>query len=313
MGTPGFAAEILDALVEYPGGEVVAVYSQPDRPCGRGRACKAPETKTLALEHGIPVYQPLNFKSDEATEALRALNPDVLVVAAYGLILPKKILDIPTHGAMNVHASLLPKYRGASPIQMAIRDGEPVTGVTIMQMDVGMDTGDILLQKAVAIGYEETAQQLHDFLAKVGGVLMVKALEKLKEGTLKRFPQNNEAATHAPKLNKLDGEIDWNRPAEEIHNQVRAMTPWPGAYFQWEMPGLEKSIRLAVAPGIPGDELPEGTAPGTILEVVEIEGKEFLPIACADKAYLVSALTPEGKKSMSPEAFACGYLSRCKV
>lgn len=304
MGTPGFAATILEHAVGWEGGRVVGVYAQPDRPCGRGLECRPPETKVTALAFGLPVYQPLNFKTPEAREELAALAPDLLLVAAYGLILPQAVLDIPRLGAVNVHASLLPKYRGAAPIQRAIMDGEARTGVSIMQMDAGMDTGDVLLTRELAIGPDDTAASLHDALASLGGRALLEALDLIAAGRAVRTPQDPALATYAPKLRKDEGCIDWNRPATEIHDRVRGVHPWPGAYFFWDAPGRRKPLRLALAPGRPGGPKPLDAAPGTILG----ESDGMLAIACADGAYLTPAVTPEGRKQMGATAFVCGYL-----
>jgi len=205
-----------------------------------------------------------------------------------------------------VHASLLPKYRGAAPIQRAILAGELVTGVTIMRMDPGMDTGPILLQRAMGIGVNETAEGLHDGLAELGGELLVEALERMGEGRLTVIPQDQAKATYAPRLIKAEGEIDWNRPALDVHNHIRAMHPWPGAYFYWQGPARKKPLRITVHPGRIGEELAGDAAPGTILGLAG----EDLSIACADRTYLVPKLTPEGKKTMDPEAFYNGYLNK---
>ncbi len=308
MGTPEFARKALQALADWDGCEVVAVYTQPDRPCGRGRACKPSEVKAFAAGRGIPVHQPENFKSDAAVAELAALAPDLLVVAAYGLILPQRVLDIPRLGPINIHASLLPKYRGAAPIQRAILDGEAVTGITIMRMDAGMDTGDILLARSLGIGINETAEDIHDQLADLGGRLIVDALTRLTQGKLLRIPQDGARATYAPKLDKSEGELDWTRPAQEVHNRARAMHPWPGAYCTWQGPRAKEPVRLVLTPGEVGPELSEPRpAPGTILGV----RGGMLAIACADREYLVPSIKPAGKKLMLAEAFACGYLGDC--
>lgn len=310
MGTPEFARISLEHLHAWDGAHVIAVYTQPDRPCGRGRKCKPSEVKSFALELGIPVLQPENFKSDEAVAELTALAPDLLVVAAYGLILPQRVLDIPALGAINVHGSLLPKYRGAAPIQRAIMNDEPATGITIMQMNAGMDTGDILFARSLYIGRDDTAETLHDELAQLGGRLLVEALERLGQNRLLRIPQDDSKATYAAKLEKHEGEIHWDQPAQDVHNRARAMHPWPGAYFTW--PGNErtgkKQQRLSLTPGRVGYALPEPKpAPGTILGLCE----GLLAIACTDKTYLVPSLKPAGKNLLTAEAFACGYLDSC--
>jgi methionyl-tRNA formyltransferase len=305
MGTPEFAAIILNYVLDWPGGEVVAVYTQPDRPCGRGQKCKASPVKEIAMQKGLPVFQPKNFKQEDDVRALKALAPDFLLVAAYGLILPKQVLDTARFGAVNVHASLLPKYRGAAPIQRAIMAGESATGITIMLMDEGMDTGPILLQRAMAIGIEDTAKSLHDDLAHLGGRLLVEALEKMVQNKLVPIPQPDELATYAPKLKKEEGLIDWNRPCLQVHNQIRALYPWPGAYFDWARPN-QKKIRLHVYPGRIGPDLTEKVPPGTILGVED----NHIAIACADKIYLTPKVKPENSKALDGQSFYCGYLSK---
>ncbi|MCA1945048.1 MAG: methionyl-tRNA formyltransferase [Desulfovibrio sp.] len=305
MGTPGFAATVLESILSWPQGEVVGVFTQPDRPAGRGGKMRPPEVKQLALARGLPVFQPLTFKGEDNVRLVTDLAPDVAVVAAYGLILPQAVLDAPRYGCLNVHASLLPKYRGAAPIQRAILDGELSTGITIMQMDAGLDTGAICLQQTLIIGYHDTAATLHDELAAMGGTLLVKALERLEQGTLPRIPQNNDRATYAPKLRKEEGEIFWNQPAMAIHNRIRAMHPWPGPYTFWH-PSDGEVIRLSLTPGVVGDALSEPVAPGTVLGLTD----DQLAVACADKAYLLPSLCPAGRCSMDARAFINGYLSR---
>ncbi len=310
MGTPEFAATILRHVAEWGGCELVAVYTQPDRPCGRGQVCRFSEVKTLALELDIPVYQPLNFRNEEDVETLRSLRPDVLLVAAYGLILPQKVLDIPTSGAINVHASLLPKYRGAAPIQRAIMNGDPVTGVTIMQMERGLDTGPILMQRAMAIGIADTAGTMHDQLSVLGGRLLVEALELLPKNGLHAKPQDDALSTHAAKLEKTEGIVDWNQPAKVVHARIRGVHPWPGAFFVMHRAG-QKDLRIAVEPGEIGPQPESGAeplpAPGTVMGLVD----DRLAIATADRVYYLSMLRPANKKAMSASAFFCGYLNGC--
>jgi len=306
MGTPDFAAASLRHLLDWGGCDVVGVYSQPDRPCGRGQVCTPPPVKLLAMEHRLPVFQPLNFKSQADVDQLAALAPDLLLVAAYGLILPQSVLDIPRLGAINVHASLLPEYRGAAPIHRAIIDGRHVTGITIMQMEAGLDTGDILLQRSRAIGIDDTAQSLHDELADMGGRLLVEALEKMHQGRLVRIPQDHARATYASKLSKEEGRIDWNQPALTVHNRIRGLFPWPGSWFDWNgMP--DRTLRLTVYPGVIGEPLPDGVRPG---EVHGVAGDNVL-IACADRLYAVPTIKPAGSKPLGGREFYCGYLSRC--
>jgi len=305
MGTPEFARRALERLVDWDGCEVVAVYCQPDRPSGRGQAVRHGEVKAFALERGLPVLQPANFRDQADVDQLAALEPDVLVVAAYGLILPQRVLDIPPLGALNIHASLLPRLRGAAPIQRAILAGEAITGITIMRMDAGMDTGDILLARSLGIGIDETASEVHDQLADLGGRLITEALGRLREGRLVRVPQDAALATYAPKLEKDEGRLDFSRPAREVHNRARAMHPWPGAFCLWQGPRGGQPLRLVLTPGRVGPELAEPRpAPGTILGLRD----GFLAFACADCEYLVPSLKPAGKKLLAAEEFARGYL-----
>ncbi len=304
MGTPGFAARILADLLAYEGGEVLAVYTQPDRPCGRGQKCQPSEVKKLALAEGLPVFQPVHFKQEEDRRVLADHKPDLLVVAAYGLILPQAVLDIAPLGAINVHASLLPKLRGAAPIQRALVNGDHATGITIMQMEKGMDSGPILLQRAMGIGIHDTAETLHDDLAQMGGQLLVEALVRLRQGILHPKKQDDALATYAPKLQKSEGFVDWNRPAQEIHNQIRGLFPWPGTWFSWERrPG--KMVKLTLYPGTIGEPVEEGVQPGTF---VGMRGDK-LAIACQDREYLLPTLKAAGGKPLDAKSFFCGYLS----
>ncbi len=307
MGTPGFAAEILSALLNSAIADVVAVYTQPDRTSGRGRRVHFSEVKQLAVAKSLPVYQPLNFKNSADVDSFASLNPDVCVVAAYGLILPQAVLDAPSMGCVNVHASLLPKYRGAAPIQRAIMNGEHVTGVTIMQMDAGMDTGDMLLQRSLGVGIDDTAATIHDELATLGGRLLIEALEMLQANTITAIPQNEALATYAPKLSKKDGEIDWAQPARIIHNHIRGVYPWPGAYFTTARPDTAEPLKLTICPGHISEQTTNEQEPGTILG---IHG-DCLAIATADKAYLVPQVCPACRPVMDARSFYNGYV--CKL
>lgn len=307
MGTPDFAAEILKVLFKWEGCEVIGVYTQPDRPCGRGQKMRMSPVKEIALEKEVPVYQPLNFKKEEDIKELESLEPDYLIVAAYGLILPQAVLDCAGIMPINVHASLLPKYRGAAPIQRAIENGESATGITIMKMEAGLDTGPMLLQRALGIAYDDDAGKIHDELAAMGGPMAIETMQRYDDGTLTVFKQDDSLATYASKLSKEDGLIDWNRPAEVIHNQIRAMHPWPGAYFFWQQEEGREKLRLNIYPGKISDKVVDYNVPGTLLE--QPEGQ--LGIACADKIYLVNTIKPAGKKAMDSQGFLCGYLGRC--
>jgi len=228
MGTPEFALDSLRGLMEAEV-QLVGVYTQPDRPKGRGNKLTPSPVKQLALAQGIPVYQPLKLRDPQAVAELRALNPDLIVVVAYGQILPKAVLALPQYGCINVHASLLPKYRGAAPINKAIIDGEVETGVTTMLMDVGLDTGDMLIKRSLAIGPDETAGQLHDRLAPLGREALEETLRRLCSGTLVAAKQDDRQSCYAAMMKKDDGRVDWTLPARQIHNLVRGLDPWPGA------------------------------------------------------------------------------------
>ena len=315
MGTPEFAADILQILLDSGCVDIAAVYTQPDRPAGRGKALKQSAVKVLAENRGLPVFQPEHFKSPAPVEALAALEPDLLLVAAYGLILPRAVLAIPRLLPINVHASLLPKYRGAAPIQRAIMEGEVVTGVTIMRMEEGLDTGPILMQQALGIGIHDTAADLHRELAEAGGELLVRALERLKEGRLASIPQDTARATHAPKLTKADGLLNFSRPVREVHAHIRAVTPWPGAYFYIHRHGTASGPLLVhCLPGNypfegmepePGGEFRNDMLSGSISGVCA----NALLVRCADGYYAFTALQPSGKKMMDGRAFYNGYLT----
>ncbi|SDK41684.1 methionyl-tRNA formyltransferase [Maridesulfovibrio ferrireducens] len=306
MGTPDFASTILEYLQEWDDCEVIGAYTQPDRPCGRGHKLKPSPVKEVALKHDIPVFQPLNFKDKTDIEQLRSLKPDFLVVAAYGLILPQEVLDIPTVLPINVHGSLLPKYRGAAPIQRSIQNGDVATGITIMKMEAGLDTGPMLLQQALGIAWNDHAGKIHDELAAMGGPLIMETILRYHSGKLAIIKQDDEIATYAAKLTKEDGLIDWNKSAKDVHNQIRAMHPSPGAYFFWQAESDKEPVRLVITPGKISDKETVDTTPGTILG----EDDGFLEIACKDKIYLAEKVKPAGKKAMDGRAFMCGYMSK---
>lgn len=271
MGTPEFAVPTLDMLVAE-GYDVAAVVTQPDKPKGRGRKLAAPPVKEYALKKGIEVLQPSKIKTAEFEKQLRELAPDLLVTAAYGKILSKELLDIPSLGCINVHASLLPKYRGAAPINWSIINGEKLTGITTMFTDIGMDTGDILLKKQVEITDEMTAGELHDILSALGPDVLKDTLERLCNGTLQRIPQSSDDATYAPMMDKSVGRIDWNKPAWEIHNLVRGANPWPGAYTFYKDERMKVwKTRIVESECI-------GKQPGTICEITRDE----LVVAASD-------------------------------
>lgn len=233
MGTPAFAVPSLEALIHYGGVEVAAVVTQPDRPKGRGLAVVPPPVKVLAEQAKIPVLQPEKIRTENFLGGMRKLSPQVIIVVAYGNILPPELLAIPPRGAINLHASLLPKYRGAAPIQWALINGEETTGVTIMQLDEGMDTGPIFLMEEIKIEPTDTAATLHDRLASLGARALIKTLDGLQKGTIIARPQPNTGVSYAPMLKKEDGRIDWQQPAGEIFNLIRGLDPWPGSYSFW--------------------------------------------------------------------------------
>jgi methionyl-tRNA formyltransferase len=292
MGTPDFALQTLQGLIDA-GCKMVGVYTQPDRPKGRGKQLAAPPVKELAQKYDIPVYQPLKLRQPEAVAELEALAPDLIVVVAYGQILPKSVLEIPAHGCINVHASLLPKYRGAAPINKAIIDGETETGITTMYMDVGLDTGDMLVKKTLAIGPEETAGELHDRLASLGRETMEETLRRLCAGTLQREVQDDEQSTYASMMRKEDGRIDWNRSAQEIHNHVRGLDPWPGAYTTLN----GELLKLAET----SPEAAEGL-PGSVIAA----DKNGVCVACGSGSLRIQQLQLAGRKRLAAADFLRG-------
>ena len=286
-GTPDFAATALKSLIDA-NHTIVGVYSQPDRPAGRGRKLQPSPVKQVALDHEIPVFQPETLKTPEAQKQLADLKPDVMIVAAYGLILPKAVLDIPTHGCLNIHASLLPRWRGAAPIQRAIAAGDTETGITIMQMDEGLDTGAMLLKSLTAIDDSDTGGSLHDRLAELGGKAIIKALELLRKGELTGEPQNDELACYASKLSKTEGHIDWTRDAKAIERLVRAFNPWPGTYADLG----DQRIRIHEARALvaTSDDLP-----GTVVQ----RDREGIDIACGNGTLRITRLQLPGSRAQS--------------
>lgn len=286
-GTPDFAATALKALLEA-GYNLVGVYSQPDRPAGRGRKLMPSPVKQVALDAGIPVFQPVSLKPEDAQQELAALKPDVMIVAAYGLILPKAVLDIPTHGCLNIHASLLPRWRGAAPIQRAIAAGDAETGITIMQMDEGLDTGDMLLKTSTPIHADDTGGSLHDRLAGMGGKAIVEALVQLANSELAPEPQNDADANYAHKLSKEEGHIDWSRSAIEIERLIRAFNPWPGTFTDLG----EQRIRLHQASAL---DQSSDKLPGTVIS----REREGVEVACGTGTLKVTSVQLPGSKAQS--------------
>ncbi len=264
MGTPEFALPALRALIARH--RVTGVVTMPDRPAGRGLAPRISPVKALALEHDLPLLQPRSLRRDEAINALAEWQADLYIVAAFGLILPQRVLDLPPRGSLNIHASLLPRWRGAAPIQAAIRAGDAQSGVSLMLMDAGLDSGPVLAQRAIPLAPDETAQSLHDRLATMGAELLIECLPDWLEGRLAPQPQDETRVTLAPQLRREDGRIDWSQPAENIERQIRAFTPWPGSHCDWDGRQL-KIIEADVIPGsaAPGQviSLPDGVGIGT--------------------------------------------------
>jgi len=296
MGTPEFAVPSLDMLVRE-GYEIAAVITQPDKPKGRGKKLAAPPVKEYALEKGLLVIQPEKVKTPEFADKMRELKPDLLVTAAYGKILSKELLDIPPYGCINVHASLLPKYRGAAPIQWAIINGEKKTGITTMYTDVGMDTGDILLKREVEITDDMTCGELHDILAQVGAVVLKETIKKLENNTLTRTPQLHSEATYAPMITKETGAINWNKSANEIHNLVRGTNPWPVAYSKYKGQVMKVWKTKVI------DENCKNENPGKILKV----SKEGILVAAQKGTVQILELQFESSRRMTVEEYICGH------
>jgi len=301
LGTPEFAVPSLQALLASPDLDVVGVVPQPDRPAGRGRAVQMSPVKQVALEAGLPVIQPEKTHTSPAFEQLQAWQPDFLVVVAFGQILRQKVLDLPRIAPINLHASLLPRWRGAAPIQAAIRAGDNYTGVTTMIMDAGLDTGPILLQDSIPIQPDETGQSLHDKLAALGAVLLVQTLQWLLSGSIQPHPQPTKESliTYAPPLKKEDGEIDWKASAVEIDRHVRAYTPWPGTYTFWN------GKRLKILAGYPL-EADLGLAPGAVLDASSGEKVAPFVIGTGKGVYAPTRLQLEGRQAVDAAAFLNG-------
>ncbi len=293
MGTPDFAVETLKALYEA-GHEIILAISQPDKPKGRSGKLAPTPVKEFALEHDIPVYQPVKIRAEESVEYLKQYQADVFVVAAFGQILPKVILDMPRLGCVNVHGSLLPKYRGAAPIQWAVINGEKVSGNTTMLMGPGLDDGDMLLKSEIELAADETGGSLFDKLAIDGGKLAVRTIEALDRGEITPIPQDESQATHVGMISKEMGNVDWTKPADEIERLIRGLNPWPSAFTFID----GKQVKLWSATVV------EGTGePGTIIDV----NKNVFTVACGSQALEINELQLEGKKRMATGDFLRGY------
>jgi methionyl-tRNA formyltransferase len=293
MGTPGFACPTLQGLIDR-GEHIVAVVTQPDRPRGRGQRMMAPPVKELAEKNGIPVYQPLKVRDPDFVDIIRGLKPDVIVVVAFGQILPKALLEIPPHGCINVHASLLPRYRGAAPLNWCLINGESETGVTTMLMDVGLDTGDMLLVQRTPLDENEDIVSLHDRMASMGAELLGETIDRLAAGDLIPQPQNSADSCYAPMLKKEDGIINWHADARTIHNQVRGLAVWPGACTTVGSQTL-KIFRTAVGEG--------SGEPGMVL----LATKDQLEVACQSGSLFLQELQLAGKKRLDCASFLAGY------
>ena len=291
MGTPDFAVPALKSLASSEH-EVCTVFTQPDKPRGRKMILTPPEVKVCAQSLNIPVYQPESMKNGDALEIINQYNPDVIVVAAYGKILPKAVLDAPKFGCVNIHGSLLPKYRGAAPIQQSVLNGDKVTGITTMLMDVGLDTGDILLTEETQIGENETSGELFDRLAELGGKLILKTLSALEKGEITPKKQDESLATHTSKIDKSLCPIDFSKSAFEVHNKVRGLNPWPVATTKICGKNVKVySTRLCLKSGKNG----------------EVISTKPLVVACGEKSVEILELQPEGKKRMTADAFLAGH------
>ena len=294
MGTPDFAVYALDSIIKA-GHEVQAVFTQPDKAKGRSKALVPTPVKAKAMEYNIPVYQPEKLRDEENVTLLRDINPEIIVVAAYGQILPESILNIPEYGCINIHASLLPKYRGAAPIEWSIIDGEEVTGVTTMYMEKGLDTGDMIEKAEVVIESDDTGLSLHDKLAEVGAKLIISTMEKLEKGTATRTKQNDDESCYASMLSKDMGNIDFTKSATEIERLIRGLNPWPCAFTKIDGKGV-KIFKAQVC------SVSYGAKPGEIVEVT----KKTFTIACGKDGLVIKNLQPEGKKPMDTVSYLNG-------
>ncbi len=301
MGTPEFAVPVLESLIESRH-EVVAVVTQPDKPKGRGKNMQFPPVKECAIAHHIPVLQPEKVGEPDVVEALRAYEPELIAVVAFGQFIPKKIREMPKYGCINVHASLPPKYRGAGPIQWAVINGEKESGVTTMYMSREIDKGDMLLKETITLDPKETGDSLHDRLCVLGGPLLLKTIDELEAGTAVRIPQCEEESTYAPMLEKSMGNIDWTMDAARIERLVRGLNSWPGTFTKIH----GKTVKIWDCDVIAQSDLPKDQVdkqPGTVL----VSDKKKLVVKTGDGALSLTILQPEGKKSMPVDAYLRGY------
>jgi methionyl-tRNA formyltransferase len=298
MGTPELAAASLRALIACADVRVAGVVTQPDQPKGRGLKLQPSPVKEVALREKLPVLQPQRAREENFIKELSALAPELIAVAAYGQILPKAILDLPRFGCLNVHTSLLPKYRGAAPIQHAVLNGDSETGVTIIKMDVGLDTGDILAQERTPIDGSDNSQTLHDRLAEMGANLLVRSIADFVSGKIQPSPQPAEGVTYAPKIKKQDGQIDWTQPARAIWNRVRAMVPWPGAFTHLPGPPHPQLLKIWES-----ETVDRSGEPGSVLQA----DKNGIVIGCGAGALQILALQREGGRRMNATEFLAGH------
>lgn len=299
MGTPELARTVLATLAGDPRFELVAVVAQPDKPAGRNLHLTPPPVKVEALARGLPVLQPLKARDPVFLDQLRALAPDLVVVAAYGQILPQALLDIPRHGCLNVHTSLLPRWRGAAPIQWAIAEGDAETGVTIMRMDAGLDTGPMVSEVRTPISGTDTGQTLHDRLAQLGGRLLAETIPGYVTGELVPQPQPAAGVTYARKISREDGRLDWTRPAQVLDQRIRAFTPWPGAFCFVPAEPRPKLLKVHAA----SPEAGSAGQPGAVLAT----GAHGLVVACGDGALRLTEVQPEGGRRMTAAQFLAGH------
>jgi methionyl-tRNA formyltransferase len=297
MGTAPLACPSLDALCSSSFGPPLAVVTQPDRPKGRSLRPQPTPIKQLALQRKLPVLQPLRAAEPDFIAQIAQLAPDLIVVAAYGQLLPPSLLELPRHGCVNIHTSLLPKYRGAAPIQWAILNGDPITGVTLMKIDAGLDTGDILATQPIPIQPDENAQQLHDRLACIGAQLLLQTLPDYLDGHIVPQPQDHTAASYARKLTRSDGQLDWRLPAPQLHNRIRALTPWPGSFTH--LPASPHPVLLKVWKA---DLAHDQGEPGRILKTTA----DLIRVACGDAALDIRSLQREGGRQLTPREFLSG-------
>ncbi|MCR5148390.1 MAG: methionyl-tRNA formyltransferase [Eubacterium sp.] len=293
MGTPEFAVNALKSIIDA-GYNVIGCYTQPDKSQGRSKKLVPSPVKEAALEAGVPIFQPVKLREEENVSAIREMNPDIIVVAAYGQILPKSILDIPKYGCVNIHASLLPKYRGAAPIEWSVINGEKETGVTTMFMAEGLDTGDMIEKSVTAIGEKETAEELRKRLAEMGAELIISTISKLITGEFDRIPQDDSKSNYAVRLSKEMGRVNWALPAENIERLIRGLQPWPVVYTELN----QKSLKIYEADVV-------NDINGTPGEIVEV-GKKYFTVACGEGGLRILKVQPEGKKMMDTVAFLNG-------